>query len=42
VDGLPWLIALRLHHVSNGSLYRDNRGIHSVGLQVGRFFEKVE
>ena len=37
-DGPPWFAALRLHHVSNGHLYRANRGINSVVLQVGRFF----
>jgi hypothetical protein len=30
--------ALKLHHVSNGNLYHDNRGINSLVLQVGRFF----
>lgn len=30
--------AFRLHHLSNGDLYRDNRGINSVLLQVGRYF----
>lgn len=30
--------AVRLHHISNGGLHHDNRGINSVALQVGRFF----
>lgn len=37
-DGPPWFAALRLHHVSNGGLHGDNRGINSAVLQVGRFF----
>jgi len=31
-------VALRLHHLSNASLYRDNRGVNSLVLQVGRYF----
>lgn len=34
----PWFAALRMHHLSNGKLYRDNRGINAVLLQVGRTF----
>jgi hypothetical protein len=30
---------LRLHHVSNAGLHKDNRGINSVVLQVGFFFQ---
>ena len=30
--------ALKLHHVSNGNLYHDNRGINSLALQIGSFF----
>jgi len=30
--------AVRLHHVSNGDLYRDNRGINSVLLMIGYLF----
>jgi len=30
--------ALRLHHISNGGLHHDNRGINSVVLVLGRFF----
>ena len=29
---------LRLHHLSNGGLHHDNRGVNSVLLQVGRYF----
>jgi hypothetical protein len=31
-------VTLRLHHLSNGDLYHDNRGVNSLVLQVGRFF----
>lgn len=31
-------VALRHHHVSNGDLYRDNRGLNSLVLQLGRYF----
>lgn len=31
-------VALRLHHLSNASLYHDNRGVNSLVLQVGRYF----
>lgn len=37
-DGPPWFAALRLHHLSNGGLYHENRGVNSVVLTVGRFF----
>jgi lipid A 3-O-deacylase len=30
--------ALRLHHLSNGNLHHDNRGINAVLLQAGRYF----
>jgi hypothetical protein len=33
-----FLVALRLHHISNGGLHSDNRGVNSLVLQVGRFF----
>lgn len=36
--GRPWFAALRAHHLSNGDLHRDNRGINAVLLQVGRTF----
>lgn len=38
-NGPPWFAALRLHHVSNAGLHKDNRGINSVVLQVGFFFQ---
>ena len=34
----PFLFSLRLHHVSNGGLDKDNRGINAVTINVGRFF----
>jgi hypothetical protein len=37
-DGPSSFAALKLHHVSNGNLYHDNRGINSLVLQLGRFF----
>jgi lipid A 3-O-deacylase len=38
-DGKNPFLALRLHHLSNGELYyRENRGVNSVVLQVGRYF----
>jgi hypothetical protein len=36
--GPPWFIACRLHHISNGGLDDDNRGINSALIQIGRFF----
>lgn len=32
-------IALRAHHLSNGRLYKENRGVNSVAIQLGVFFE---
>jgi len=32
-----WFAVVRAHHVSNGGLYRDNRGINSVVMQIGFF-----
>jgi hypothetical protein len=37
-DGSGSFLALRLHHLSNGNLYHDNRGVSSIVLQAGRFF----
>jgi hypothetical protein len=37
-SGPPWFAAFRLHHLSNGGLHKDNRGINSVVFQIGRFF----
>jgi lipid A 3-O-deacylase len=34
----PLLLSLRLHHVSNGGLDKDNRGINAVTINLGRFF----
>lgn len=33
-----WFAAVRAHHVSNGGLHKDNRGLNSVLFGVGRFF----
>lgn len=32
-------IAVRAHHLSNGRLYRENRGANSVALQAGLYFD---
>jgi lipid A 3-O-deacylase len=37
-DGKNIFGAVRLHHISNGGLDHDNRGVNSVVLQVGRVF----
>ena len=37
-SGKPFLMALRLYHVSNAGLNKDNRGLNAVTLHVGRFF----
>jgi len=37
-DGKNPFAALRLHHISNGNLYHNNRGVNSVLLQVGHYF----
>ena len=37
-DGSSLFVALRLHHISNGSTNRDNQGVNSLLLQLGRFF----
>lgn len=34
-----WFAAIRLHHVSNGELGDQNRGVNSALLQVGRLFD---
>lgn len=36
--GGTWFAAIRLHHVSNGGIDSDNRGINSLLFQVGRYF----
>ncbi len=33
-----WYASIRLHHVSNGGLYHDNRGVNSWGILIGRYF----
>ena len=30
--------ALRLHHISNAGLKKDNRGVNSIVFVIGRFF----
>lgn len=37
-DGGNYFFAVRLHHISNGSTNKDNQGINSLVLQLGRFF----
>jgi lipid A 3-O-deacylase len=37
-SGKPFLMSLRLYHVSNAGLHKDNRGFNAVTLHVGRFF----
>ncbi len=34
----PFFMTLRLQHISNGGLHKDNRGVNSFLLMVGRFF----
>ncbi len=36
--GAPLYVNLRLHHVSNGGLHEDNRGLNSALVSVGTFF----
>jgi hypothetical protein len=36
--GAPWLVALRLSHVSNAGLAEDNEGINALTLTIGRYF----
>lgn len=33
-----YLAALRLHHISNAGLEKDNRGVNSIVFVIGRFF----
>ncbi|RMH43391.1 MAG: acyloxyacyl hydrolase, partial [Gammaproteobacteria bacterium] len=33
-----WFADLRLHHISNGNLHHDNRGINSLALVTGIYF----
>ncbi|MEW6379709.1 MAG: acyloxyacyl hydrolase [bacterium] len=37
-SGSPFFTTLRLHHISNGDLYKDNRGVNAVVLVLGYFF----
>jgi len=36
--GSNLFVAMRLHHISNGSLNHDNQGVNSLLFQIGRFF----
>jgi len=36
--GIIWYGNFRIHHLSNGNLHDDNRGIDSVLIQIGRYF----
>ncbi len=37
-SGAPFFGAIRLHHISNAGLSRENRGVNSLVLMIGRFF----
>ena len=37
-DGKPFYLAIRAHHISNGGLHKDNRGINSVFIIFGKYF----
>ena len=37
-SGDHWFTNFRLHHISNGGTYHENRGINSVMMQLGRYF----
>jgi lipid A 3-O-deacylase len=37
-SGSTLFVAMRLHHISNGSINHNNQGINSLLFQVGRFF----
>lgn len=37
-NGPPWFITCRVHHLSNGGLDDNNRGINSALIQIGQFF----
>ncbi|NVO00572.1 MAG: acyloxyacyl hydrolase [Geobacteraceae bacterium] len=36
--GDTFYVAMRLHHVSNGSINRDNQGVNSLLFQIGKFY----
>jgi hypothetical protein len=37
-SGPPFFTAVRLHHISNAGLKKDNRGANSLVFVIGRFF----
>lgn len=37
-SGTSWFAGFRAHHISNGGLDEDNRGINSLALTIGRYF----
>ena len=37
-SGKPFIAALRLYHISNAGLSKENRGFNAVTLHIGRFF----
>lgn len=37
-SGTIWFAGFRAHHISNGGLDDDNRGINSLALTLGRYF----
>jgi hypothetical protein len=37
-SGKPFIAALRLYHISNAGLSKENRGFNAVTLHLGRFF----
>jgi lipid A 3-O-deacylase len=37
-SGEPFFTALRLYHVSNAGLSKENRGLNAITLHIGRFF----
>ena len=37
-DGATYFASLRWHHISNGGLDDENRGVNSIVLVIGRFF----
>ena len=37
-DGAPLFVAMRLHHISNGSINHNNQGVNSLLFQIGRLF----
>ncbi len=36
--GIDWFMGLRFHHISNGGIDDDNRGLNSITLTLGRYF----